>query len=309
MDSVLKIDNLSKGFGNQQVLDGISFDVKPNTVVGFLGNNGAGKTTTMKMVLGLIKPDAGEIRVCGEKVTYGDSRTNRNIGYLPDVPAFYTYLTPREYLRFCAELTNVPKQNREKKVDELLDFVGLSKKSNKKIKGFSRGMKQRLGIAQALINEPKLLICDEPTSALDPVGRVEILDILDNIREKTTVIFSTHILSDVERICDNVAMLNDGKIVLSGSIADLKFNYRYDDLKIVFQTNQDKKKFLEFIQKDTSMSVTLDDKREVQVHIHSNKKLAEENLIALFYQKQIMPQHFEIMEPTLEKLFMKFYQN
>lgn len=307
MENVLVIKNLSKRFGSHQVIDDISLEIKSNTVLGFLGNNGAGKTTTMKMILGLMKPDAGEIYVCGEKVRYGDTKTNKNIGYLPDVPAFYSYLTPREYLRFCAEITSVPKQEREQKITELLEFVGLSKKANKKIKGFSRGMKQRLGIAQALINEPKLLICDEPTSALDPVGRVEILDILHNISEKTTVIFSTHILSDVERICDNVAMLNEGKIALSGSITELKSSYHYDKIQIRFLNQQDKDRISELLKQNESIQIVSEENQEIIVQTASEASKAGGMLMEMFHKERIIPKHFEIMEPSLENLFMKFY--
>ena len=175
----------------------------------------------MKAVLGLLKPDEGEIRVCGEKVNFGQTATNRYIGYLPDVPAFYPFMTPKEYLVLCGESLGMSREKLEAKSEELLRLVGLSEE-NRKIKGFSRGMKQRLGIAQALMPEPKLLICDEPTSALDPIGRKEILDILMSVKDQTTVMFSTHILSDVERICTDVAILNNGAVAMQGSVEQLK---------------------------------------------------------------------------------------
>ena len=212
MMNVLEVNHLRKSFGQKTVLSDVSFEVRPNEIYGFIGGNGQGKTTTMKMILGLLKIHAGDVLVSGERVTFGETKTNQNVGYLPDVPQFYEFMTAREYLKLCADVTNIPKEKSAARIDELLELVSLSD-INTKIKGYSRGMKQRLGVAQALIHKPRLLICDEPTSALDPKGRRDILSILKSIKHETTVIFSTHILSDVEHICDRVGILKDGIIV------------------------------------------------------------------------------------------------
>lgn len=219
--NVLEIKALSKRFGDKTVLEGLDLVVPEHSIFGFVGRNGAGKTTTFKSVIGLIKPDGGEIRVQGEKVTYGETSTNRSIGYLPDVPEFYSFMTAREYLHLCGEISGLDKADAEERTEKLLELVGLFEEKHR-IGGFSRGMKQRLGIAQALLGKPRLLICDEPTAALDPVGRKEILDILQSAVSETTVLFSTHILSDVERICTDVAFLHDGKIVLQGKMDEIK---------------------------------------------------------------------------------------
>lgn len=166
---MLTLSHVSKSFGSKKIIDDLSFTVPEHCVYGFIGQNGAGKTTTMKMILGLLQTDSGTIKVNGETVRYGQNRTNRYMGYLPDVPEFYGYMTPSEYLRLCGEITGMSSAGIRKKSDELLHLVGLDKE-NKRIHGFSRGMKQRLGIAQALLNEPKLLICDEPTSAWTPLA-------------------------------------------------------------------------------------------------------------------------------------------
>ena len=226
--NMLEITNLQKSFADKEVLKGVDLIVPENSIFGFIGKNGAGKTTTMKTVLGLIKADKGEITVAGEKVVYGQTTTNKYIGYLPDVPEFYSFMTAGEYLSFCGEITGMKSSEIKSRSTELLELVGLANE-NHRIKGYSRGMKQRLGIAQALMNKPKLLICDEPTSALDPVGRKEILDILTAVKEQATVIFSTHILSDVERICTNVAFLNDGRVDMQGKLSDIKAVYRTDE--------------------------------------------------------------------------------
>ena len=221
MNNALQVEGLKKRFGTKEVLKGVSFSVPENSVFGFIGQNGAGKTTTMKTILGLLQQDEGVITVFEEKVTYGNTKTNRMVGYLPDVPEFYSFLTTREYLALCGRICGLSDKTTKTRAEELLERVGLAGEKHR-IKGFSRGMKQRLGIAQALINRPKLLICDEPTSALDPVGRKEILDILKEVREETTVLFSTHILSDVERICTDVAFLKDGVIALEGTIDQVR---------------------------------------------------------------------------------------
>lgn len=218
---MLTLSHVAKRFGEKQVLRDASFSVPEHTVFGFVGQNGAGKTTAMKMILGLLAADSGEIFVNGMPVRYGNTATNRYVGYLPDVPEFYSYMTPTEYLRFCGEISGMPVQDIRARSEELLHLVGLDQE-NRRIRGFSRGMKQRLGVAQALFGHPKLLICDEPTSALDLTGRKELLDILVNAKEQTTVLFSTHILSDVEHICDRIAFLHEGRIVLQGSNEELR---------------------------------------------------------------------------------------
>ncbi len=221
---ILNIQNLHKSFGDKKVLNGLSFSVPRGSIFGFVGKNGAGKTTTMKAVLGLLKPEEGEITLCGERVCYGQTPTNRFVGYLPDVPEFYGFVSPMEYLRLCGQSLGMEKAQLEERSRALLGLVGLREEKHP-IRGFSRGMKQRLGIAQALLHRPKLLICDEPTSALDPLGRKEILDILLSVKEETTVLFSTHILSDVERICTHLALLNGGQIALEGTVESLKQTY------------------------------------------------------------------------------------
>ena len=235
---MLQITGLQKCFGDKAVLCGLDLAVPEHSIFGFIGKNGAGKTTTMKLALGLLKADSGEITVAGEKVIYGQTATNRNIGYLPDVPEFYAFMNAPEYLAFCGSITGMSGKDLQCISAELLDLVGLGNEKHR-IKGFSRGMKQRLGIAQALLHRPKLLICDEPTSALDPVGRKEILDILLAVREQTTVLFSTHILSDVERICTDVAFLDNGVISMHGKLSDMKANYRQEEYLLEPENTKD----------------------------------------------------------------------
>ena len=228
---ILRISDLHKSFGPKKVLKGLSMTVPEGSVFGFIGKNGAGKTTAMKAALGLLETDSGEIEILGERVSFCNTKTNRYIGYLPDVPEFYSFMTAKEYLVFCADIGGMKRCEIDNRCDDLLNMVGLAGEKHR-IKGFSRGMKQRLGIAQALLGRPRLLICDEPTGALDPVGRRDILDILASVKGETTVLFSTHILSDVERICTDVAFLEDGVIKVEGKLSDIKEKYARNEYVI-----------------------------------------------------------------------------
>lgn len=301
--SILAIENLSKSFGGHHVINNLSLSVPERTIYGFLGQNGAGKTTTMKMILGLLKPTSGKISVCGEEVTYGGTKTNRHVGFLPDVPEFYSYMKPMEYLALCGEITGLDRKSVKSKSEALLSLVGLDK-ADKRIGGFSRGMKQRLGIAQALLNEPKLLICDEPTSALDPVGRKEILDILSAVKGETTVLFSTHILSDIERICDHAAVLHKGRIVLNGTLSALRQSHRLDALHMEFRTVDDLNRFTG----DDRVRMIFQDAEFTGCSVIVKSGNINETAGQIYnavYAAKIYPVKVEILEPTLENLFME----
>lgn len=304
--NILEINELHMSFGGNKVLNGLDMAVPEHSIFGFVGNNGAGKTTTMKIVLGLLKADSGSVTVAGETVVYGATKTNRHIGFLPDVPEFYGYMRPMEYLRLCGEITGLSSDRIKSRSEELLALVGL-REANRKISGFSRGMKQRLGIAQALLNEPMLLICDEPTSALDPIGRKEILDILSTIKGKTTVVFSTHILSDVERICDHVAVLHNGQLALSGTLAKIQGQYRHNGFSIKFANPDEATQFASSEElKLPTIKLTQD--TNVLTVIMEDHKEGGQLLIDLLSQKQITPGKFEALEPTLESLFTEVVQ-
>ncbi|WP_368361717.1 ATP-binding cassette domain-containing protein [Ruminococcus sp. RTP21484sp1_RTP21281st1_A2_RTP21281_210402] len=294
--NILSIRNLQKRYGNKEVLKDINLDIPEHSVFGFVGKNGAGKTTVMKLVLGLLRADEGEIYVCNKKVSFGETETNKYIGYLPDVPEFYPFMTALEYLNFCGELCGMCKRSVRERGEELLEMVGLSKESHR-IGGFSRGMKQRLGIAQALLHKPRLLICDEPTSALDPIGRKKILDILYKAKEQTTIVFSTHILSDVERICTDVAFLEEGNIALKGRISTLRNSYSDNAyiIETVFHRDSDilARAFPEL--KEVSHNTLVLEKND--------EKLLE--ILSYINKNRISFQRIEREEPSLEKIFMK----
>lgn len=294
--NILSVKNLKKRYGNKEVLKGLDLTVPENSVFGLVGKNGAGKTTVMKAVLGLLMPDEGEVYVCGRKVSFGQTETNKFIGYLPDVPEFYSFMTSLEYLQFCGRLSGLDERSIKERSSRLLRLVGMND-STHRIGGFSRGMKQRLGIAQALMNSPKLLICDEPTPALDPIGRKEILDVLYAAKEETTIVFSTHILSDVERICTNVAFMNDGVIALQGEISTVR--EKFSGNEYVFEMNFDSdadllaQKFseLEFVNRNTLIL------RE------NNGKFTE--ILKYMIENEMFFQKIERETPSLESVFMK----
>jgi ABC-2 type transport system ATP-binding protein len=219
--NAIEIRGLVKRFRGTAALDGIDLDVPAGQVFGFLGPNGAGKTTTLRILTGLARPTAGSARILGQDVTRTPHAVRAQIGFLPDVPGFYPWMTAREFITFAGRLFALERDVLAERTENLLAMAGLSPVRTP-IGGFSRGMKQRLGIAQALVNAPRLLLLDEPTSALDPIGRREVLDMIASLRGRTTVFFSTHILADVERVCDNVAILDRGQLVASATIPELK---------------------------------------------------------------------------------------
>ncbi len=226
MAPVLKIDNLHKSFKvgfipkKKNILKGISIEVEGGEIFGYLGPNGAGKTTTLKCVLGLIFPDQGQIQIFGHP--YLSLRAKERLGFLPENPYFYDYLTASEFLRYCTQLTLVDKREKEGRIRTLLQKVGLEASANLQLRKFSRGMLQRIGLAQALIHEPELVFLDEPLGGLDPLGRKEIRDIIVHLKEEgKTVFLCSHILQDIEMICDRVAIILEGKIISQGKLQDL----------------------------------------------------------------------------------------
>jgi ABC-2 type transport system ATP-binding protein len=219
--AAVEITHLTKRFGNALALDDISLSVPAGSVFGFLGPNGAGKTTTLRILTGLATPTSGTATVLGQDVRHPDHDVRRDTGFLPDVPGFYPWMTARDFLRFAGNLFGIDRGTLSARIDSLLEMAGLASVTTR-IGGYSRGMKQRLGMAQALINAPRLLLLDEPTSALDPIGRREVLEMIASLRGRTTVFFSTHILGDVERVCDTAAILHQGRVVAHAPVVDLK---------------------------------------------------------------------------------------
>jgi len=226
MTDAIRIENLKKSFRlgfipkMKEILKGISLSVKEGEIFGYLGPNGAGKTTTIKCVLGLIYPDAGTIEIFGQP--HGTARARQALGFLPENPYFYDYLTAREFLTFYGDLFGLGRKETGERTGRLLKLVGLERAAGLQLRKFSRGMLQRIGLAQALINDPKLVILDEPLGGLDPLGRKEIRDIIVRFKQEgKTVFFTSHILQDIEMICDHVAIIVGGRVVKQGALQDL----------------------------------------------------------------------------------------
>ena len=232
----IELRGLSTRFGETLALDGVDLVVQPGVVFGFLGRNGAGKTTALRILSGLARPTSGTAQVLGHDVTHAPDAVRARIGFLPDVPGFYPWMTAREYLEFAGRLFGLDQPTLDARAGTLLEMAGLASVTTR-VGGFSRGMKQRLGIAQALINAPSVLMLDEPTSALDPIGRREVLEMVASLRGRTTVFFSTHILADVERVCDAVAILERGRIVASAEISELTARASADRLIVEVDSN------------------------------------------------------------------------
>ncbi len=231
--SSIRIEGLTKTYGSVRALDGLNLIVEPGTVFGFLGPNGAGKTTTIRILTGLARPTSGQAWVAGINLVSDGHNVAKYIGHLPEEPAFYTWMTPREFLEYIGQLHSLSTIDRKTRVKELLELVKLSDVKNRRIGGFSRGMRQRLGIAAALVHRPQVLFLDEPVSALDPAGRKEVLELIEMLRGQCTVLMSTHILSDVERVCDVVGIVARGKLIVQSEREALLQQYATPAFEIV----------------------------------------------------------------------------
>ncbi len=219
---VIQTQNLCKLYKNLHTLCSLNLQVHQHSIFGFLGPNGAGKTTTIKLLLGLARPTSGTGKVFGYDIRKESVKIRRRVGFLAQDPRYYDYMTARETLRFVANFFyKGPKKKVEERIAETLELVDLTDKADRPIKGFSGGEKQRLGIAQAQVNYPDLLILDEPAASLDPQGRHDVLDVMERLRKYTTIFYSTHILDDVQRVSDTVCILNKGKLVTQAPIEQL----------------------------------------------------------------------------------------
>jgi ABC-2 type transport system ATP-binding protein len=218
----IKVQNLTKTYGKQNAVNDISFEVQKGEIVGFLGPNGAGKSTTMKIATGYIQATSGSIEVCGFDVQGSPMKVRQNIGYLPEHNPLYLDMYVKEFLEFVGGVYGISGKKLKDRISEVIDLVGLGLEQKKKIGQLSKGYRQRVGLAQALIHDPQVLILDEPTTGLDPNQLTEIRAVIKNIGKEKTVIFSTHIMQEVEAICDRVIIINHGNIVADSSLVDLQ---------------------------------------------------------------------------------------
>jgi ABC-2 type transport system ATP-binding protein len=237
---MIEIKNLHKSFKNFEALKGINLTVSPGEIYGFLGHNGAGKSTTMNILAGLSYPTSGSVKVGGVELTSGVRLGALDLGYLPEDPRFYSWMSAKEALSFYLDKDRFAGPDAPRRIDEILSWIGLAPDANRRIGGYSRGMKQRLGLGIALINDPTLLLLDEPSSALDPQGRKDVLQLILDLKQLGKTIFlSTHILGDAEKICDRVSILSQGQIVLEESISSLRQNSLLPQMLLSFSEELD----------------------------------------------------------------------
>lgn len=300
---MVRIENLIKHYGTVRALDGLSLNVEPGVVYGFLGPNGAGKTTTLRILAGLARADQGRAWILDEEIGRSEIDVRPLIGVLPEEPSFYAWMTAREYLRdFVAPLFGLDARAAGQRAGELLDTVGLVEAADRRIGGYSRGMKQRLGLAQALIHRPKVLLLDEPVSALDPAGRKEILNLIEGLRGSATILFSTHILADVERVCDMVGIIAKGRLIIQSPRPELLDRYALPLFEIEVEGS-----FGQWVERVTQLpfvkNVTVSNST-ARVLVQ-DIKTAQKRLLATLVDEELSVHRFEIVHPSLEDVFLR----
>jgi len=299
----IELRGLTKSFGPTIALDHVDLVVQPGVVFGFLGRNGAGKTTALRILAGLARPTAGTAQVLGHDVTRASEAVRQRIGFLPDVPGFYPWMTARESLEFAGRLFGLDAATVRTRADALLEMAGLAS-ATARVGGFSRGMTQRLGLAQALINGPSLLMLDEPTSALDPIGRREVLEMVASLRGRTTVFFSSHILADVERVCDAVAILERGRVVASAGIAELTSRATAKQLVVELESDADAAEVARALAGRAWLKTL--DTRERSLHMTvSDLGAAQREVPAAIVTTGAALRRFEVDEASLEDVFVE----
>ena len=302
---IIETKDLTKRYDGVPVVDGLNFHVKENEIFGLLGPNGAGKTTTILMLLGLTEPSAGSAVVCSYNPTREPLQVKRLAGYMPEKVGFYENLTARENLRFIADLNNIPEKEVDAKADELLKAVGIIDVADDKVGTFSRGMKQRLGIADVLIKSPKLAILDEPTAGLDPDGILHITELIAGLPKRgTSVILSSHQLYQVQKVCQSIAIIAKGKLVVQGSIAELGKKAAAGRCEIEVETKQPTSELVDNIRK--LETVTSVDVNGDTLLVCADTDLRPD-LAKLVVQSNLPLVQMKIQQLNLDDIYMKYF--
>lgn len=301
----IRCEGLTRHYGDVVALQSLDLEVPYGSIFGFLGRNGAGKTTTMRLLTGLAHPTAGRAWIAGRETTNGDHRARETFGYLPQDPAFYGWMTPREYLDYVGRLFGMSEKDRAARIAEMLELVGLQDAAKRKIAGFSGGMHQRLGIAQALLHRPPVLLLDEPTSALDPAGRYEVLEMLARLKGAVTIFFSSHILSDVERICDHVAVLHKGALLLVEERETLLARYPINTALIQLDhASPPAQDFLAAVQAQPWLAAVGEEGHRLRI-VANDVDAAKRALLPLMVAHGLLVARFEWARPSLEDIFLQ----
>jgi len=304
----IRCEGLSKTYGKIAALQNLDLAVEAGTIFGFLGPNGAGKTTTIRLLVGLARPTRGRGWVAGHEVTADGEAARQLIGYLPEEPAFYPWMSGAEFLDHVARLFGLSGTERKKRVGELLDLAGLQEAAHRRIGGYSRGMRERLGVAQALITHPQVLILDEPASALDPQGRRDVLTLIEQLRAQATVFMSTHILADVERVCDRVAIIDRGRLVVEADREGLQDRYAPPVFELAWDEGDNQQAqvtdFVRLLEAVPWVSHVERYSRALRVHV-SDRAQARRELLSLVAQSGLVLSRYEMVRPTLEDVFLR----
>ncbi|HLR02178.1 MAG TPA: ABC transporter ATP-binding protein [Virgibacillus sp.] len=297
--TLLDVKGLSKQFDKKPVVDDVSFKFQEGGCIALIGPNGAGKTTILRTLAGLLKPTKGTVQFAGMKP---NSDIRAHIGYLPQHPMFYTWMTGEEFLKFSGRLFDISKEEVTRRSDELLDVVGIGHAKSKRIGKYSGGMRQRLGIAQAMIHKPQLLMLDEPVSALDPLGRREVLTLMEELKKELTILFSTHILSDADEVSDELLLLHEGQIVESGQMVRLREKYQTKNIELTFMENAEaihqQLKELAFVETSNVVGNTIDVRTD---DVEKGRKV----IMKLAVEGDWPLTDLRTKQATLEDMFMK----
>ncbi|MEN8906183.1 MAG: ABC transporter ATP-binding protein [Clostridiales bacterium] len=300
---MIKINNLTKYYKKTKVLDGLNLEINDGEIYGFIGQNGVGKSTTMNILTKIIKFNSGSCFVNHMDILKENIK-KLNLGYLPEEPRFYNYMTPKEYLYFIGKICNKNKIDLNLKLNELLKLVKLEKFKNKPIGTFSRGMKQRMGIAVAIYNDPKTIILDEPSSALDPEGRKDVIDIIKELKEKgKTILVSTHILNDIEKICDKIGILKGGKIVIEDNLNNLMKKYIQPIYDIEFEYSI-KSHYIKQIEDLDFVEMVRENNNKLSIKINNIEKNGF-NLYKKIIDLEILPLSIIQRKNSLEEIFIE----
>ncbi|MFC2111251.1 gliding motility-associated ABC transporter ATP-binding subunit GldA [Bacteroidota bacterium] len=295
----IKVDNITKLYGEQKALDNVSLDIKKGEVVGLLGPNGAGKSTMMKIITCFLPPNSGNVEVCGFNIYEQSMEIRKKVGYLPENNPLYLDMYVREYLEFVAGIYKMGKIKKQR-IDEMIKVTGLEIEKKKKIGALSKGFRQRVGLAQALIHDPEVLILDEPTSGLDPNQLIEIRNLIKDIGKEKTIMLSTHIMQEVEAICDRAIIIDKGKIVADDSTKNLHQISSGKDIVIVEFNKEIAKSLLEGIEGVKSVKNLKENKWQIEA---SSKKDIREEIFQFAVQKKLSVLSMNKEEHSLEQVF------
>lgn len=309
MAAAIRCEDLSRHYGEVAALKPLNLEVPTGAIFGFLGRNGAGKTTTMRLLTGLARPSTGKAWIAGVETTLADSAARAQFGYLPQDPVFYGWMTAQHYLDYVARLFSMDKVTRQKRVADMLALAGLADAARRPIRGFSGGMMQRLGVAQAMIHNPPVLLLDEPTSALDPAGRYELLAFIERLRGQVTVFLSSHILGDVERVCDTVGIIHKGELLLVADRDALLAQYATDVLLLELDEAYEAQLPPFVAALEALPWVTAVGQQNGGLRITVNDlPAAKQALLPLVVAQGLVLNRYEWVRPSLEEIFLQISQ-